>query len=324
MRVRLNASPFVGPEYYRGWLEEFGQKYDPFVVAVENAGRLVAIASWARRGPLVMSVSGRAGIAGELLASEENAAEVWLEVLKASLPRGVPRLIVVPHAPSEPSGLEGALFAAQTLGLHAAAWPRFVRHRLRLVGDTLDAHLARWDPKRRQYLRRSERRLDEMGSVTIRRVSASEGYATVCSLHLRQWSADESIHAIHSQAGQRLDRRLYASCPSEVLLLEVDDRPVAAGLWLDSGGLRVFQYLVRDTTITHVSPGELLHYHVVRLAFEDDMLALDTMGAGGNKQRLGIPAQTGYEVAIGRGASGRALIAARATQLKVKAFRSSS
>ena len=154
--------------------------------------------------------------------------------------------------------------------------------------------------------------------LTLRRVSGVEGYDTMRELHLRQWTVDRTIHFVHTQAGVALDRLLIASVPSETLILESQGRALAAAIWLDSGHLRVLQYLVRDPEETDTSPGELLHFHVLRLAFEDHVHELDTMGSGGNKEHLGIPGEPGYELFIGRGAIGQAMLGLRAGQLRAR------
>ena len=319
LRSELEGTPFLGSVFYLGWLEKLGSGFDPLLVTVTgDRGELIAVAPWARRGPLAISVSGRGGVAGELLVADRDGAEAWRLILASVLRRGGPRAIVVPHATDGPRGLGGARSAASSLGLPLSAQARFVRHRLQLRGTTFEEHLTTWSGKRRYSVRRSQRRLEARGALSLHRISGAEGYDTVRMLHLRQWTADQTIHQVHTAAGVALDQLLLAGIPSEALVLESEGLPLAAALWLDSGHLRVLQYLVRDPEETETSPGELVHFHVVRLAFEDDVRELDTMGAGGNKEHLGIPGEPAYELRIGRGAMGRAMLGVRATQLRVR------
>jgi CelD/BcsL family acetyltransferase involved in cellulose biosynthesis len=319
LRGELEGSPFLGSVFYLGWLEKLGSGFDPLLVTVtDDAGKLIAVAPWARRGPLAISVSGRGGIAGELLVAERDAVEAWRSILATVLRKGGPHAIVVPHATDEPRGLGGARSAAASLGLSLSAQARFVRHRLQLQGTTFEDHLAVWSSKRRYSVRRSQRRLEARGELKLHRLSGVEGYETVRSLHVRQWAPDRTIHHVHTAAGVALDQALVAAIPSQTLVLESQGRPLAAALWLDSGHLRVLQYLVRDPDERETSPGELLSFHVVRLAFEDDVRELDRMGEGGNKEHLGIPGEPAYEIRIGRGTIGRAMLAARAAQVRVR------
>lgn len=319
LRSKLEGTPFLGSVFYLGWLEKLGSGFDPLLVrVVDDEGEVVAIAPWARRGPLAISVSGRGGVAGELLVADRDGAEAWRLILAAVLRRGGPRAVVVPHATGGPRGLDGARSAASSLGLPMSAQARFVRHRLQLRGTTFEEHLTTWSGKRRYSVRRSQRRLEARGAISLHRLSGVDGYDTVRMLHVRQWTADQTIHQIHTEAGVALDQLLIAEIPSETLVLESRGVPLAAALWLDAGHLRVLQYLVRDPDETETSPGELVHFHVVRLAFEDDVRELDTMGAGGNKEHLGIPGEPAYELRIGRGAIGRLMLGIRAAQLKAR------
>jgi Acetyltransferase (GNAT) domain len=319
LRSDLEATPFLGYVFYLGWLEKFGNGFDPLLVTVtDDEGQLIAVAPWARRGPLAISVSGRAGVAGELLVGDRDGEEAWRLILSAVLRRRGPHAIVVPHATDGPRGLQGARSAAAFLRLPFSAQARFVRHRLQLQGTTFEKHLATWSAKRRYSVRRSQRRLEARGPLRLHRLSGVDGYETVRMLHLRQWAAGQTIHHVHTAAGVALDQLLLAEIPSETLVLESQGVPLAAALWLNSGHLRVLVYLVRNPAESETSPGELMHFHVVRLAFEDQIDELDTMGAGGNKAHLGMPGEPGYELKVGRGAMGRAMLWAREAQLRAR------
>jgi GNAT acetyltransferase-like protein len=319
LRSKLEGTPFLGSVFYLGWLKTLGSGFDPLLVtATDDAGELIAVAPWARRGPLAISVSGRAGVAGELLAADRDAAEAWRSILGAVLRRGGPRAIVVPHATDGPRGLGGARSAAASLGLPFRAQARFVRHRLQLQGTTFEEHLTTWSAKRRYSVRRSQRRLEARGTLSLHRLTGVEGYDTIRALHVRQWTPGRTIHHVHTAAGVALDQAMVAAIPSETLVLESRGQPLAAALWFDSGHLRVLRYVVRDPEETETSPGELLSFHVVRLAFEDHVRELDRMGAGGNKEHLGIPGEPAYELLIGRGAIGWAMLSARAAQVTAR------
>ena len=318
LRQRAEASPFLGPTLYRAWLEELGGSSTPRLVAVESAGRLVALAPWARRGPLAFSVPGRTRVAGELLAEPAVATVAWRLVLDAAL-GGRVAAVLVPHATDDELGIEGALAAAAELGLPARAAPRYKRFRLRPEG-TYEDHLATWTKDRRRVVTRTRKRLEAQGELRFRAVPAAEGYDAVRAIHIRQWTPEETIEWVHTDAGTRIDRRLVAALDSTVLLLELDGRPLAGALWFDTGGTRTCVYLVRDPDVTSGSPGRLMHAEIVRRAYEDGVRRMDWMGIGGRKEVLGIEEHVGYELLVGaRGPLGRGAVALRGAEQRLRA-----
>jgi len=310
----LSASPFVGATLFTAWLDERGGRtYEPFVVAVRDPqGRLRAVAPWARRGPLVVSVPGRVKVAGELLVAERDGEAAWGAVLEATMrTRGVV-LVDVPHATDDARGEAGARTASSHLGLPFAALPRYKRYLLTTAGGTYDAYIASLHRKQRADLRGARNKLARLGDVSFRAVPALEGYEALRELHRKQWPPGRTISWVHTEWGARIDRRLLRAFPSTVLLLELDGRAIGAALWLDNGERRTGLYLTRDVSIEIGSPGELLHAEQVRRAYDGGVGLFDFMGEGGRKDLKRLEPHAGFELVVGRrGTLGRSAVRAR-------------
>jgi hypothetical protein len=321
----LEASPFVGPTLYRAWHRELGKTRSPFVVAVrDGTGALRAVAPWAGAGHVVYSVPGHVKVAGELLCSIDDGPAAWRAVLEATFrARGV-LLAVVPHATDDERGLLGAAAAARELSLPFRALPRFRRFRLQLDGLTWEDHLARWSPKTRASLRYTQNRLSREGALRFEEVAGADGYERLRELHLRQWTPARTISWVHLDAGARIDRELLADTPAKVLLLFLDERPIVASLYLDSGARRTFLYTTRDESIRRTTPGQLMHAEKIRRALADGIREIDLMGEGGHKERYALDEHIGYELLIGRrGPLGRGAVAARRAQIAARRLASS-
>ena len=108
--------------------------------------------------------------------------------------------------------------------------------------------------------------------------------------------------------------------PSRVLVMLLDDSPIAASLYFDTGDRRVFLYQTRDTSFARMSIGLVLQAEKIRRSIDDGVRSVDEMGGDPKKARLGLEDHQGFELLIGRrGVGGRAVLLARLAQLKVRA-----
>jgi CelD/BcsL family acetyltransferase involved in cellulose biosynthesis len=317
LRVRLEASPFLGPTLYTAWLEELAGAETPFLIVVRDASNeLRAVAPWVRRGPLVYSLPGRVKVAGELLVSDEDAEVAWTVTLQEAFSQRIV-LVAVPHATDNLQGVGGALKAARAQGLPSRALPRFHRFRLDLANQSTEEHLASWARNARIALRKSKNRLNRQGALTFVEVEGPEAYESLRVLHRRQWEPSTTVSWVHLDAGARIDRRLMSAIPSGILLMELDGRPIGASLYFDTGTHRVFLYQTRDESFDRVSLGLVLQAEKIRRAKAKGIQQIDEMGGDPKKARWGLQDHEGFELLIGRsGIVGRGAVAARIGQLK--------
>lgn len=321
LREAVGATPYAGPVFLRLWLEHLGSGWRPFVVLVEEqeSGRLVAVAPLVRRHRVAVCAPGRLAVAGELVADSRAAPAAWRVVAETLGTSRDVAFTLFPHLPIGRRGKSGAEAALATTDLPWRTWPRFVRYTLDLRDRDFETYFASLTRKTRYGYRSTHDRLGNLGEVSVRRVGGVAAYEHLRPLHVRQWSADRTIHWVHTEGGMSLDRSLFAAYDTGGLVVEVDGRTIAAAVFLDVSGKRIVPYVARDIDLKVGSPGLYLWIELIRSTFGEGLELLDTLGQGAIKDQLNLQRQIEYELVLGSGRfSGRAAVGARRLQLAVR------
>jgi CelD/BcsL family acetyltransferase involved in cellulose biosynthesis len=308
------GNAFLTPEWYRCWLEQYGEDAIPLLSELRDDGG-------ALRGllPLAISRSGRprvCRIAGANLGDhfhpvcepgdEAAVAAAAGEAMAASEePWSV---IGLDHADVERPWVEalrkgvGARLA--TFSRRSSSLPRIDLTRY----DDWDGYLAGLSRNLRGQVRNHERRLGRDHRVELRQTAdereLEDDLATFFDLHLRRWVgrggsslAGETAQAFHkSFAAAALERGWL-----RLLILNVDGTPIAAGYGWRLGG-RYFVYNVGfDQDWGKYSPGSILWAMMIRSALEEGAAEFDFgLGDEPYKLRFADGAREVLEVTLSR------------------------
>lgn len=285
---RCASIPFTRPGWIAAWSRAFGGgKLE--LLCLRKGGDLAGVIALRRRGRGLDSPTNYHTPLFGLLAQDEGA--------RRDLARGVfrqhPRHLSVGFLGAERPDAGALRDAARAHGYRVIArttyhspyvsvdrdWPAYQRGLSRnLLGD----------------LRRSRRRLEEQGEVSIEFTDGSEHLGQllqdVFAVDARSWQA-EARTAIVSH---RHIRRFYEEvCRWAVTagllraaLLRVDGRPVAMQLALEEAGVQFAIKSSYDKTYVRFSPGKLLLHSIIERAFTGGLTSVELGGADeGYKRR---------------------------------------
>jgi CelD/BcsL family acetyltransferase involved in cellulose biosynthesis len=219
-------------------------------------------------------------------------------------------------------GLAGwqALFLSELPG--EEGWPPLVGGRpwgrqpspvLRIEGDWAQ-YLASRSANLRSEIRSRERRLRREHGMTLRLAQDPGDLEILIALHQARWGARSSAFAgswgaLHREFAAAALRRGWL----RLWLMELDGRPAAAHYGLRFGGTDSYYQSGRDPARDRLGVGSALLVHAIRDAVESGMREFRFLrGDEAYKLRYASEDPGVEAVAMGRGARGRATLAAAA------------
>jgi CelD/BcsL family acetyltransferase involved in cellulose biosynthesis len=281
------ASPFLMPGWQAAWLESYGVRYRPFVLAARKAGALVGL--WPltvrRRGPfrvLEPIGAGRSDWLDVPVLPEDREAVLaaFLDYLKVH--RGTWDLLelreVLADSPTTPV-LERLVGSRR---IHVRRARRTVAPYLALNG-TWEQFLGAKRPKFRSnlkyYRRLAERDGQRLDTQRVPWGEDDQGVETLAGIELKSWKARDGNLKVSTPVGKEFYRRFCRYFSGRGLLelwrADIDGVPIAFVLNIIHGG-KVYHYNTSyDEKSAGVSPGLLLHSLAIADAFERGLTEYD-------------------------------------------------
>ncbi len=159
---------------------------------------------------------------------------------------------------------------------HFGRWSQSVE------GQTFAGYLAGRDGGLREVIRRKGARLEREGAVlTMTGVGATSeeierGIADYEAVYAASWKEAEPFP--HFQP--TLMRALAKAAWLRLAICRIGDRPVAAQLWVMTGGVATVLKLAHDRTFDSLSPGTVLTAFAIRNLMENERVASLDFGRG--------------------------------------------
>lgn len=177
--------------------------------------------------------------------------------------------------------------AAQSRGVDCVAFDDGARAALH-AGADLDQMVS---PQRRKHLRRSGRKLAELGDVTTRVASGGDVEAAMeafFEMEASGWKGRRGTALASSIRTLALARGFLRSLAREnrcaIVTLELDGSAVAAAILVYSGGIAFYWKIAYDERHAEHSPGAQLMLEISRLMLADpDFVMLDSCTAPGER-----------------------------------------
>jgi CelD/BcsL family acetyltransferase involved in cellulose biosynthesis len=277
---RTGAPPFLRPGWFDAWFAAFG-KGSPEVLAVRDAGRLVAVLPMQRRAGALVAPSNWHTPQFDAVA-EPGAEGELAAMLLGRRARHVTLAFVDPAAP---------LVAA--LRAHGGAAGRRLLLRtverspyLPISGNWDDFERARLSGDRRRTIGTRRRRLQDMGALGLEvsdgRVDLARRLVEVFGVEARSWKGEAG-----TAIGARPDtRRFYTELASwaaergflRLAFLRVDDRPAAFDLSLEDRGVHYMLKSSYDPAFARGAPGLVLRAEMLARAFGQGLKRYEFLG----------------------------------------------
>lgn len=284
LAVETAAPPFLRPGWIQAWSLAFGRQRDLHAALVRRGGELVAVLPVLRSNGSIVGVSnahtpGVAHVARDAVA----VRELFCKILERNF-RKVDLNLVPARGPTS----EGLIQASEGLGrdyvLHSVgrqpyvdstgSWTEYERHQL--------------TAKRRSTLRRLERRLAELGTVTFDVHDGRESLDALLDEGFRTeaqgWKGQTGT-AVLSRPSTRQFYFTLASWAAQagilrLACLRVDDRLAAFSFSLEQDAVHYGLKTSYDESLARFAPGILLTHRLIRYAFDHPGLSrLEMLGA---------------------------------------------
>lgn len=275
---RVAAPPSGHPGYARCWLEAYSHPDRLLAGTVRRDGRLVALL------PLVGDGSTLAGMAEaeELLVVADRPSDARAAAATVlGLPIARARLRPVSLAEATHTALRAA---ATDVG--ASVHERTIeQHPVLDITGSWEDYLAALPGKSRGELRRSRRRLDELGDVTTDVRGGDEALAGLdeaLALEAAGWKGRTGTAlAVHETDG-RFFRGIAGWAAGRgwlwLTFLRLNGRAIAFALELEAHGVRYGVKTAYDETLRRVSPGRLVIAGRIEDAFRSGCIRYDFAG----------------------------------------------
>ncbi len=289
--AEVDDQPFYRHDTLRLWLQYFAPEADLRVLVLRGAdGCLDAVLPLLeRRAPLyrvplrqlVAPANPHSSRFDMLARDPAAAAQAFLAHLAADRSWDLLRLRDVPQ-----QGAASALVAAaERLGMPCGRSVTRSAPYLPLPEDmdTLTRGLSR---NLRKNLKRRWKRLEELGEITVQRVSAPEELDTALAEGLRLessgWKGDRGTAILLDPATQGfytdLARRAANEGRLSLYFLRLDGRAIAFQFGLEQGGRYYSLKPAYDESLRAYGPGQLLRHAVIRDCIERGLREYDMLG----------------------------------------------
>lgn len=288
---RCAPAPFVRPGWIEAWMQAFGSGTLE-VLCARSAGRLVGVLPLTCRGRRLEAPTNFHTPEFALLADGDDARRALADAAFARRPRH----LSVGFLDAQRPDADALRYAARARGYHVIVRTLMRSPYLVLEGDwaSYERGLGR---QLLGDLRRSRRRLEERGEISIAHNEGSEHVAELLedafAVESRSWKAeantaitsDRKIKRFYEQIGQWADGRGSLT----VTLLKVEDQPVAMEMGLEEAGVHFALKGSYDESYRRFSPGKLLLHEVIQHAFARGLKRVELLGAEDQYKRRWAP-----------------------------------
>jgi len=217
-------------------------------------------------------------------------------------------------------GLSAFESGLREAGFRSVRYDHFGNWSEEIAGRTFEQYMAARGGALREIVRRRQRALEKLGAryTVISSVDRlSDGIAAYEAVYARSWKPTEPYPRFHEQLMRGAARdgvlRLGLCC--------VEDRPIAAQIWIVWQQRATVLKLAHDQEFDRVSPGSVLLAHMIRHALEHDAAIEIDFGRGDDaykrewaarrRQRIGLlaanPRSPAGLAVLARHAAGRCL-----------------
>ena len=218
------------------------------------------------------------GIVGD---GEEVNSRV-IPVLADALAAERPRWDIIDLGPFERTAtcFERLALELRRVGFWVQPYFQFGMWYERIAGRDFATFLAMRSGALRTTLKRAPKRLEHLGHVEIESVRGGGDLAAAImdyeGVHARSWKPREP----YPEFMPRLMREASAVGALRLGILRLNDRPIAAQVWIVWNRRATIFKLTHDERFKRVSPGSVLTMHMMRRAIEDDQVEEIDFGRG--------------------------------------------
>jgi hypothetical protein len=211
-------------------------------------------------------------------ADARGALAQLVEGLRARRPRyAVLRFEPLAAATASSDDLAAALGAA---GLVTRRYFRFGNWYDDTQGLAFGDYLARRPAALRSTFRRKSRRLARAGRVRIAVVQGGAGLESALDAYERVYGASWKRAEPHPAFIRRLAAGLADAGALRLALLDLDERPIAAQIWIVRDGTATLYKLAHDHSCAALSPGTVLTMRMLERLLDEERIAAIDLGAG--------------------------------------------
>ncbi|MGH3044855.1 MAG: GNAT family N-acetyltransferase, partial [Gaiellaceae bacterium] len=288
--AEARGAPFLTPDWYQAWLQSFGDRESPFVVAVRDdhgglVGLMPLVRSQRRHFPTLSFAGAEYGDYYEPVARSAAEEETVARAFAKTLAEGRKEwAMIVADYVDEEAPWTRALAHSDAGRLTAIRYHEHPSVYLSIpLGDlSWDEYLAGRSRNLRSQLGRKRRALERLGTIRFRRGGddLEPEMKTLFDLHARRWVGKGStifssprareFHLEFARAAQGHDwLRLW--------FLEVDEAPIAAWYGWSIGGRYLYYQAGFDPEWSHASPGLLLLARTIEAAFDEGASEYDML-----------------------------------------------
>jgi CelD/BcsL family acetyltransferase involved in cellulose biosynthesis len=279
--AELRANAFVGPEWFRAWLDGMGPAASPFVTVVRRPDGglrgLLPLVATTRAFQTLRFAGGDFADRIHPVAAPEDDAAVATAAASALFDRASVRtLLRLDHVEVEAEWVD-RLLKTTSPAVGASRDDRTVLPYIDLRGLSWETFLATRSANFRSQLRRKQKGLERSPGVRFRRtVDSSElepDLSAFFELHDKRWQAlgggSTLADPLARKALTRFARAAFRAGWLRLWFLEVEGRPAAAWYGWHLGGRYAYYQAGLDPKWSSSSLGFLLLAHTVRAAFEE-------------------------------------------------------
>lgn len=282
----LVENPFYSRQFVIAGLDTVDAGRDLRAFAVRDAGgRLVGLFPFSGRTRSRYPLPAAFGSANEFQFSSaplvhrdraEEAIGLWLDGMRHGRGR---KPWALRNVDTSSPLVRMMVAAAEVRGMHVARVLPYPRAILTRAHGGLDAHVAAVLSKNRlKDVRRTLRRLDELGTIEVERATAPDHLARRLEDFLRLehagWKREAGTSMLARQPTAEFARRAFANsagspafCRIDSLLL--DGRPIAMKLSIRSGRIAFTPKIAYDETYRKLGPGMALEFRLLEAFFSD-------------------------------------------------------
>ncbi|MGH8312284.1 MAG: GNAT family N-acetyltransferase [Gammaproteobacteria bacterium] len=279
---RTGATPYVRPEWVAAWWRAFGAG-ELRILTLRRKGRLVGLLPVAQRHGCVSSLTNYHTPQSDLLAEDAGVAYD----LAQRLFTGHPRRVCLAGLPALGGGINACQRAAREAGYRIWVHPYQTSPYLRIEGswERYEARLGS-SSSRAAGLRRSLRRLNRRGQVSLEIVSSGEGLVAALqsafAIEALSWkTARHTAIQSHPKTMQfytNIARWAESRGSLRLFFLCLDRQPLAMLYALEEQGVCHLLKSGYDARYRQFSPGSLLIRSVVERCFAKGLRTVEFHG----------------------------------------------